>query len=219
MEPEPVNDINNRYQNKYISKNSQPFQSTLGFNYRLPTLAGNRYLSAALRDWTVGGVLHYASGLPIQVPGAQNNLTSLLQRGTFANRVAGQPLFLKDLNCHCIDPSKDLVLNPAAWSDPAAGQWGTSAAFYNDYRYARRPGESASVGRIFKIRESMSLNIRAEFFNVFNRTQFNNPVSTNALASKTTNASGVLTGGFGFVNPGSVYANPRSGQIVARFQF
>jgi hypothetical protein len=216
MEPEPVNDINNRYQNKYISKNSQPFQSTLGFNYRVPAMAGNRYLSAALRDWTVGGVLHYASGLPIQVPTAQNNLTSILQRGTFANRVPGQPLFLKDLNCHCIDPSKDLVLNPAAWSDPAAGQWGTSAAFYNDYRYARRPGESASIGRVFKIRESMSLTIRGEFFNVFNRTEINNPVSTNALASKTTNASGVLTGGFGFVNPGSVYANPRSGQILVR---
>ena len=32
------------------------------------------------------------------------------------NRVEGQPLFVQDPNCHCIDPRKDFVLNPAAWS-------------------------------------------------------------------------------------------------------
>jgi hypothetical protein len=46
-------------------------------------------------------------------------LSTLLFRGRFSSRVPGQPLFLKDLNCHCIDPNKEFVLNPAAWSDPA----------------------------------------------------------------------------------------------------
>ena len=40
------------------------------------------------------------------------------------NRVEGQPLFVKDPNCQCIDPRTDFVLNPAAWSDPAPGQFG-----------------------------------------------------------------------------------------------
>ena len=77
-------------------------------------------------------MLTYASGTPIQAPTSTNNLNSLLFRGTassgtFYNRNPGVPLFLKDLNCHCIDPTKDLVLNKDAWSNPADGQWGTAA--------------------------------------------------------------------------------------------
>jgi hypothetical protein len=128
-------------------------------------------------------------------------------------------LFLKNLNCHCIDPNKDFVLNPAAWSDPAPGQFGTAAAYYNDYRQQRRPSETMSLGRLFRIREAMSFEVRGEFFNIFNRSEFNSPDSTNALAPPVVNSAGVPTSGFGRVNPASVFAPPRSGQIVARFQF
>jgi len=126
---EPVNDIFNRQQNKYISGDSQPFQFVTGFNYQVPAYAGNRWLRAIQRDWVVGGILRYASGLPIEVPLGQNNLSTLLFRGTFANRVPNQPLFLKDLNCHCIDPNKDFVLNPAAWSDPLRASSALRQAF------------------------------------------------------------------------------------------
>ena len=217
--PQAVNDIFNRQQNKYISADSQPFQFVTGFTYLTPAVTTNRWTRLIVRDWNFSGVLRYASGLPIQVPTAQNNLNTLLFRGTFANRVPGQPLFLKDLNCHCIDPNKDFVLNPAAWSDPAAGQFGSAAAFYNDYRYARRPTESLSFGRTFRVRESISFQVRGEFFNVLNRTQINNPDSGNALATQTRNTSGVPTAGFGRVNAGSLFSNPRSGHILARFQF
>ena len=54
--------------------------------------------------------------------------------GTNANRVPGEPLFLKDPNCGCFDPNKEFMLNPAAWTDPGPGQWGTAAAYYSDYR-------------------------------------------------------------------------------------
>ena len=116
--------------------------------------------------------MRYGSGLPIVVPTANNALTSVLSRSTYANRVPGQPLFLQDLNCHCFDPTKTLVLNPAAWVNPPAGQFGTSTAYYNDYRQQRRPVENMSLGRIFRIKERSSLQIRAEFTNIFNRTYF-----------------------------------------------
>lgn len=221
QEPEAVNDVTNRYQNKYISKNSVPFEWVTGFSYELPAVTSNRFVRAAIRDWTLGGIFRYSSGLPIESPLAQNNLSLMLFQGTFFDRVPGAPLFTKNLNCHCIDPNKDFVLNPAAWVNPPAGQFGTAAGYYNDYRYERRPAESASLGRIFRIRESMSLAIRGEFFNVFNRTEINDPVGTNALATQTRNSAGVPTGGFGYVNPGSLYPfrAPRVGQIVARFQF
>jgi hypothetical protein len=122
----------------------------------------------------------------IPVPRANNNLGTMLLRSagnTFVNRAPGQPLFTQDLNYHCFDPNKTFVLNPAAWSDPAGGQFGISAPFYNDYGYQRRPDEQLSLGRTFKIREGMSFQIRGEFFNIFNRTEVNNPTGTNAAAT------------------------------------
>jgi hypothetical protein len=221
QQPVALNDITNRYLNKYISGDSVPFEFVTAFNYQFPAVTSNRFVRAVVRDWTFGGVLRYASGLPILAPTAQANLIGYLFQNTYMNRVPGVPLFLKNLNCHCVDPNKDFVLNSAAWSEPAVGQFGTAAAYYNDYRYQRRPAESASLGRMFRIREGMSLTIRGEFFNVFNRTEVNDPIATNALATQTRNASGVPTGGFGFVNPGSLYPyrTPRQGQVLARFQF
>ena len=57
------------------------------------------------------------------------------------------------------------------------------------------------------------------FFNPLNRTYRNNPASTNALATTTMNAAGLLTGGFGYINNGSTFSPPRNGMLEARFQF
>jgi hypothetical protein len=191
----------------------------IGFNYQTPRFHRNALTRWALSGWTLGGVLRYASGFPIRIPAANNGLGSILLRSTYANRVPGEPLFLKDLNGGGIDPFKDLVLNPKAWSDPAQGDWGYSAVYYNDYRYARRPDEQLSIGKQFRIRERYGFSVRAEFFNVFNRTYRNNPDAGNALATPAYDARGNVTSGFGRINPGSVFSPPRSGQIVARFQF
>jgi hypothetical protein len=215
----PLNDVYNRRNQKTFSNRDQPHVLIVGFNYTSPRLTRNAFTKWALSDWTLGGVLRYSSGFPIRIPGANNGLSSLLGRGTYANRVAGQPLFLKDLNNDHVDPFKELVLNPKAWSDPAQGDWGYSAVYYGDYRYQRRPDEQLSIGKVFPIRERMSFSIRAEFFNIFNRTYMNNPDAGNALATPTYDSKGNVTSGFGRINPGSTYSPPRSGQIVARFTF
>ncbi len=215
----PINDVFNRQNQKIISPNSIPLILSVAANYQIPKFGPNRLVKAVVGGWVFGTVLRYASGLPIQVPGAQNSLNGLLQRGTLANRVPGEPLFLKDPNCHCFDPNKDFILNRAAWSDPLAGQWGTSAAFYNDYRSARRPDEQLSFGRVFRIRERMSFQIRGEAFNAFNRLQLANPSSGNALATQNRNSAGVPTSGFGYINSASLFSSNRTAQIVGRFQW
>jgi hypothetical protein len=59
-----------------------------------------------------------------------------------------------------------------------------------------------------------------EFTNIFNRTQMNDPVSTNALQTQTRNTTtGKPTGGFGWVDTADVFALPRQGTAVVRFQF
>jgi len=153
--------------------------------------------------------------------------------GTFYNRVPGVPLFLKDLNCHCIDPTKDLVLNPAAWSNPTDGQWGSGAPYYNDYRYQRRPSESFSVGRVFQFgadTHPMKITVRMNFTNVLNRLEMSNPSGSPSSPSTTGNVQGVpactgvnkcATGGFGFINfaGGASFLPARQGTLEMRFSF
>jgi hypothetical protein len=214
-----INDVFNRANQKYISANSQPLVFVMAVNYRVPRFGSNSWIKNIAGDWTVSAITRYASGLPIPVPASQTSLLgSLLFRGTRMNRVSGQPLFAKDLNCHCFDPTRDLTLNPAAWQDVPAGEWGHSAAFYNDFRYMRRPDEQFSIGRVFSVKEKVTLQFRAEFFNVFNRLAFANPVVANPFVTTTRDAQGNLTNGFGWIN-GLTSGTPRNGQVVVRAQF
>ena len=214
-----VNDVFNRPVNKNLSVYDQPFVSTIAGSYTFPKWGGNKIVSYIVRDWQFSTLLNYASGLPILAPVSTNNLSATLFQSTFDNRVPGVPLFTQDLNCHCFDPNTTFVLNPAAWTNPPAGQFGTGAAYYSDYRQQRRPSESMGFGRNFKIRENMTFNIRAEFNNVFNRTEVASPTSTNIAAAQTKNAAGQTTAGFGWINTTSLASMPRQGSIVARFRF
>jgi hypothetical protein len=225
-----VNNVFNRQNAKYLSQFDQPLVSFIAIDYTTPKReigggAAGKALSWLARDWTIGALLQYRSGLPIQAPTATSMTAAGAPyfQGTFMNRVPGQPLFTQDLNCHCFDPQKTFVLNPAAWVNPPAGQFGTSAAYYNDYRYERRPTENLNFGRTFRVRERMSLNIRAEFSNIFNRTEISNPTASNATLTqaRVNNAdpNSPTTGGFGYVSTATTAALPRQGTIVARFTF
>jgi hypothetical protein len=216
-----VNDAFNRRNDKTLSGLSRPLASVVALHYTLQPWGSNRIVSQIVRDWAIGATLSYASGLPIPAPTSNNRLSTLLFQNTVYNRVPGVPLFQKDLNCHCIDPTKDLVLNPAAWTDAADGQWGTSAYYYNDYRYQRRPSESVSLGRVFRLRERMALTLRMNFTNILNRTQMANPSFANPAAPVTKSPAGLYTGGFGFVNyiGGSTFLPPRQGTAEMRFTF
>ena len=213
-----INDVFNRKNQKSIVNSSQPLIFVLGFNYETPRRSQNKFLRSALGSWTLSGILRYASGAPIPVPGSQNNLNTHMLQNTRMNRVSGEALFLKDLNCHCIDPNKELVLNPNAWSDPAAGEWGTSAAFYDDFRYQRRPSEQLGIGRVFRLRELITVDIRGEWFNAFNRTVMPNPGAGNPLQTPAFNAQGVPTAGYGWINRVTV-TGQRNGQLVARVRW
>ena len=231
-----INDVYNKDVNKTISNFSQPLVLAIGLTYRTQAWGSNRVPRNVFRDWTVGSFMRYSSGLPIQSPtgqvdAGQVNLNQLLFQNTFQNRVPNEPLFTKDLNGG-YDPNKDFVLNPKAWSNPASGQFGTAAAYYNDYRFQRHPVEQIGVGRLFRLpREGMSLELRFEFFNAFNRNNPADPSSGNSGATQVRNAQGVPTAGFGFINSQSLGnfstldnntglgGNPRQGQLLLRFRY
>jgi len=230
---------------KSIQATDQPFLFNANIVYNTPKASNNKILAWVTRDWQIGAFLQYGSGLPLAPPSATvaNNLTG----GEMVR--TGQPLYLKDLNCGCINPYSDQVLNPAAWANPTAGTWGPGPAtggtyaglYYSDFRQARRPQENINFGRNFRIKERMNLQIRAEFANAFNRTQLGNPSTStpynasNAIVNPTV-VNGRITGGFGGYSIGSVgvngqpsftsngvvgqlYQAPRQGTLIARFTF
>jgi hypothetical protein len=213
-----INDVFNRQNQKSLTGSSQPLIFVIGVNYETPRVGPNRLVRQALGGWAFGGILRYSSGSLIAAPASRNNLAQLNYQNTRFNRVPGEPLWLKEPNCHCIDPNKELVLNPKAWSDAAAGEWGFSAPYYNDYRWQRSATEQASLGRSFRIREKMLFQVRAEFFNLFNRTFLPGPSSGNPLQTATYSSQSVPTGGFGYINATST-GGQRNGQLVARFQW
>jgi hypothetical protein len=214
----------------YVSDLSEPLISVVAFSYQVPAFTSNRIVRAVVGGWTFGGMVRYATGMPIPVPASQNQLNALLFQNTRMNRVEGEPLYvinrgqgdplpIDDLNSDDIEPSADFVLNPRAWANPPAGQFGSSLPYYDDFRYQRRPDEQLSIGRSFNLKNRARLEIRGEFFNAFNRIQLNNPDAGNPLQTQTRNPQGVTTAGFGRINTGTVFGPPRSGQIVSRLSW
>ncbi len=234
---------------KSIQATDQPFLFNANIVYNTPQFSHQKALAWVTKDWQLGAFLQYGSGLPLTPPAqtTANNLNSNYHTGQMVR--TGQPLFKKDLNCGCINPYTDQVLNPAAWANPAAGTFGPgvnpglgiNGLYYSDFRQARRPVENFNIGRNFKIKERMNLQIRAEFANAFNRMQLGNPVTTapynatNAIQNPTV-VGGRYTGGFGAYtigavgingqpsftangNVGQLYAQPRQGTLIARFTF
>ncbi len=214
-----VNDVFNRSNSKYLSLYDQPLVSIISVNYTTQKWGTNKLLSMLARDWTAGAYLSYRSGLPILAPVSTNNTSALLFQSTFDNRVAGQPLFTQNLNCHCVNPLANFVLNPAAWTNPTDGQFGTAAAYYDDYRYQRRPTENANLGRTFRFKERMTFAVRAEFTNIFNRLEMANPTTTPATLAQTRTASGAVAAGYGAISTINGTLASRQGTIVGRFTF
>ena len=132
------------------------------------------------------------------------------------------------------------MLNPKAWADPAREQFG-GPSYYGDFRSERRPVENFAVGSQFQIHEGIRLPIRAEFTNTFNctYTYMNDPtvngppVNGISISPQTAPVCKLATGGngacsqpgmqivsgFGSINTSTLKYPPRTGQLVARFEF
>jgi len=94
-----------------------------------------------------------------------------------------------------------LFFNPEAFGPGPLGGFGNA-----NRQFFHGPGIDnfdISLMKTTKITESKAFEIRAEFFNVFNHTQFNNP-------------DGDLNGNMGVV---SSARDPRIGQFSAKFVF
>jgi hypothetical protein len=243
-----LNDPFNVPTDKQLSGFDQPQVLVISFSYTTPKIqtfgdsAIGKGANWLARDWTIGGVLKYASGALIQSPASNITLWNTMGVGgtplngvsnfggsePLENYVSGQNCLSVNPNSH-FDPTTTLVLNPKAWSNQTTETFGDAAPYYTNCRWQRQPAESLSLGRIFRIKEKLQLLVQAQFFNVFNRVVYPEPTgaTTSTTLATTGNpfpglpgTSGALNGGYGFVNTlNGAGTNPRSGQLVARFTF
>jgi len=246
-------DVLNRNLGKNYSANDIPQQLRISGEYQTPSFHGRgmKYLSSPIAsrvigDWVVGWLLQYQSAPVLTRPTSQGAvpLSNFLGRGPgsaqLKNGPDGQPMNPwsidwtdysgvhhtdpLDINCHCFDPTKNVVLNPNAWTDVPDGQWANNMSDLRYFRGFRQPSENLNLGKNFRLTERMLLHVRVEFQNAFNRTRLPQPVLTSSYkAAPTTFSSGANKGlynaGFGTILPTTGTAGGRTGTIVARFTF
>ena len=204
----------------------EPQMLNFYFNYEVPGFSFDQHgwKRAIFAGWTADGIFHYQSGFPMQTPGSTSTLTSVtFADGVWANRVPGQKLFLHGLNNHSGNPRTTFFLNPAAWANPAPGQYATSKPYYSDFRGPRYPNEQLGFGKVIPIKEAFKFSLRADFFNVFNRWAYPGLNMGSPFATPQYGGDGSIVNGFGFLGDGISGAGgnyaPRSGEIVARIEF
>jgi hypothetical protein len=200
--------------------------------YELPFGRDRRYgrtlgkaANAAIGGWEIGGVVNARTGLPIDLTMARNDLAyrvistgqivdapivsggQVLTTAMVNNPYGGafrsnrRPSVVAGVSPYLSNPAdKRVFLNPAAFTIPAPGEFG------NLGRWALHgPGLSQfdlTLHKRIPLAERVNAEFRAEFYNLFNRANFANPVA------RLNNALGI---GNNQLQPGQPYTSAAAG--------
>jgi hypothetical protein len=184
----------------------------VSYVWQLPTLShANSVLREVAGSWVISGITSAQSGAPLTLfAGTDQSLTGISKDSV---NVVGQSLYQSGA-CANVAPCVNWLV-PSSFAEPALGTFGTlgKAAL-------RGPGlfnTDAGIYKIFPIKERVSVQFRAEFFNIFNHANFYSPSAT-AATGYSTGASGDPLNGAGF---GDVLSarDPRIGQLALKLTF
>ena len=241
----------NRNLGKNLSPYDVPNQLRISAQYEVPRLHEgifkNNILSYALSGWGTGWYMNYQSAALVGLPTSSGSspISNFLGYGPgpaqlipgmspwsvnwtdYGGTVHTTPL---DINCHCFDPTKTQVLNPAAFTNVPNGQFAANQASIRSFRGPRTPSENANFSRNFRIKERYNFQIRAEFTNIFNRMVWpiplfaTSPINLGTFSTAPTVFTsgpnkGLYSGGYGTIVPETTASGQRSGTVVARFSF
>lgn len=215
----------------------RPHVLVINYVYNLPSasrrLGDNRVARGLLDNWQLSGISQFVSGTPFELSlTGLGNLGARLVGSPTANagNLSGlQPRFLLVGDPHADGGTNGSQINPAAFAVPAVGDTGPYPR-----NYLRSPGwnnHDLSVFKNFPLGGEVSryLQLRFEFFNILNRTQFTafNAGSVSATPGSTTAvfnlrgssgcaATNVLGTCFGEFN---LARDPRIIQLAAKLYF
>jgi hypothetical protein len=162
-------------------------------------------LSRAVKGWQVSGIATWQSGFPILLQ--DSNGLSLTCNGNYS--FYGCPDRPDLVSTPTImDPhktAKHYYFNPSAFTDNALGTLGTvGRGFLTGPTYSN---VDFSLQKNTTITEGKTLQLRGEFYNLFNHTNFANP------------SGDVASGSFGRVRGIRSFTNSRLIQLGAKFVF
>jgi hypothetical protein len=124
--------------------------------------------SHTLGDWQLNGIASFLGGTPLDVASGANTAglaVSFRNSAQRPNLVSGVPVYLHN-------PSDPLqYLNPAAFSLPEVGQYGSLGR--GSIRGPSIKNFDLSIVKNWRMHDRYSLQFRAEMFNAFNHTNFN----------------------------------------------
>lgn len=202
-------DWNNLRADKSLASFDTPDRLVVSYVMDIPVGKGRKYLSnangfvnAALGGWGVEGVTTIQSGFPLHF-GTNQNLTNSQGGGSRPNIVAGCDASVSG----SAQSRLDGWFNTACFSQPGPFTFGNASRTDPSLRSAGIANWDFSAFKKFPFGPEGRYNIefRSEFFNIFNRVQFDYPGQTQGSTS------------FGVV---SVQQNlPRLVQFALRFAF
>jgi hypothetical protein len=166
--------------------------AVLQATYDLPFGRGNAsvrelWVDRLVKDWQLSGIVTLQSGLPFTPQLSYNPSND----GDTRNPV--RPSWNPDFSGPVILGGPDSYFDPHAFVQPLPGTYGNVGR-----NILQGPGlaqTDLSVARKFSLSERLGLQFRAEFFNLFNRTNLNtpNPVVYAAASGGPSPTAGVIT--------------------------
>ncbi|MFL6332919.1 MAG: carboxypeptidase regulatory-like domain-containing protein [Pyrinomonadaceae bacterium] len=183
------------------------------FSFDLPKPAHGGML---VRDWSLDAIFRARTATPINIIQTTGVFTGDLVEALRPDLVGGLPVYLEDSNA-----PGGRRLNPAAFSATVGRQGSLGRNALRGFGLSQL---DLAVRRQFVLGETTRLQVRAEFFNVFNHPNFGDPVSDlNSRLfglSVQTLARSLGTGGVnGGLSPLYQVGGPRSVQLALRFSF
>lgn len=135
------------------------------FVYDIPFLrhSPNHLLRTAVGGWEISGIVTVQSGAPLNIGLTGNNVASIIPFGANRPNQFGPPV-----NPHTVSEWFDTSI----YSAPVPGLWGNTPA--DSVRGPGRDNWNLSLFKNFVLNEERGSNLqfRAEFFNIWNHTQF-----------------------------------------------
>jgi Carboxypeptidase regulatory-like domain/TonB dependent receptor len=190
---------------------------TAGATWFPPSPPAGGVVHAIFSGWSLDAVVFARSAPPVDVVGAINSGAGGIALRSRPNVRPGVPF---ELDGEQYPGGK--IFNTAAFTAAPAGQQGNLGR--NVLRGFGASQADLAVQRQFHVTGKMGLQLRAEFFNIFNESNFGNPNSdlSSPLFGRSTQTlanslgSGGANGGF---SPLYQIGGPRSIQLAARLQF
>ncbi|HZP01772.1 MAG TPA: TonB-dependent receptor [Terriglobia bacterium] len=229
-------DFYNARAEKALSINDYPSNLVISYEYQLPFGPGKKFANIGgpagkvIGGWSIAGVQQYQSGAPQIIVTGGNPFNPYVGPNGFLMRpnvVPGVPKKSAAILNGTWDPNAPgaagAVININAWADPAANpatKWTLGNAPRTDGAIRRFPylNEDISLLKRTNITERVSVEFRADFLNLFNRTLFGFDYGGDQYGSILQgNNLGAGIGGFGHITSQSNF--PREIQFGLKITY